>query len=345
MRLLVLGGSEFAGRALVAGGVGRGWEVSVFNRGRRPAPPGVRALVGDRERPGGLDALRGGEWDLVVDTWASDPRVVRDSARLLAGRAGRYAYVSSCSVYAWPPATGFDESAPVVDASPDASGVPYAEAKRGGEIAAVEAFGEHRSLLVRAGLLLGPHENVDRLPWWLRRVARGGPVLAPGPRDNPLQYIDVRDLAEWTLSAAQAGLSGPYNLVGEAGRTTMEEVLTACARVTGSVAELRWTPPEAIIAAGIEPWTHLPLWVPRTEAAELHNALYGLSVAKASGAGLRCRPLAETVADTWAWMRDAGESGERPVRAAAGLAPELEARVLGLAGDRPAPGAAGPVGP
>ncbi|MFI1889599.1 SDR family oxidoreductase [Streptomyces jumonjinensis] len=332
MRLLILGGTEFAGRAVAEAAVGRGWDVTVFNRGRHKAPEGVTALLGDRTRPGGLDALRDGRWDAVVDTWAAAPRVVRDSARLLADRADRYVYVSSCSVYAWPPAVGFDETAPVVDASPDAGDVPYAEAKRGGELAVLDAFGADRSLLVRAGLLLGPWENIDRLPWWLRRIERGGPVLAPGPRDNPLQYIDIRDLAEWTLSAAEAGLGGPYNLVSEPGHTTMEELLTACVRVTGSTAELRWTPPGEILSAGIEPWTQLPVWVPRTEAAELHNSVYGLSVAKALGTGLRCRPVAETVADTWSWLRSiGGVPPERPGRVSrVGLAPELEAKVLGL---------------
>ncbi|MFC5151292.1 NAD-dependent epimerase/dehydratase family protein [Streptomyces amakusaensis] len=329
MRLLVLGGTEFAGRAVAEAAVARGWEVTLFNRGRREGPAGTRRLVGDRTRADGLEALRDGEWDTVVDTWATAPRVVRDSARLLAGRVGHYTYVSSCSVYAWPPAVGFDESSPVVESSADAEDVPYAEAKRGGELAVTEAFGAERSLLVRAGLLLGPWENIDRLPWWLRRIRRGGPVLAPGPRDNALQYIDIRDLAEWTLSAAEARLSGPYNLVSEPGHTTMEELLTACAEVTGSSAELRWTEPGAIIEAGIEPWTQLPVWVPRTEA-ELYNAVYRVSVGKALRAGLRCRPVRETVADTWEWMLSADGSGGRPPRRAVGLAPELEAKVLGL---------------
>ncbi|MFI2213661.1 NAD-dependent epimerase/dehydratase family protein [Streptomyces sp. NPDC020141] len=330
MRLLVLGGTEFAGRAVAEAGLARGWEVTLFNRGRREGPRGTRALVGDRTRGEGLEALRGGEWDVVVDTWASAPRGVRDAARLLADRAGRYVYVSSCSVYAWPAAVGFDETAPLVDGSQDAEDVPYAESKRGGELAAVAAFGEERSLLVRAGLLLGPWENIDRLPWWLRRIARGGPVLAPGPRDNPLQYIDIRDLAEWTLSAAEAGLAGPYNMASEQGHTTMEALLTACVRATGSDAELRWTEPRVILEAGIEPWSQLPVWVPATEAADLHNSVYRLSVAKALAAGLRCRPVEETVADTWAWLRSADVSGlPRHVRATAGLAPELEAKVLG----------------
>ncbi|MFC4610071.1 SDR family oxidoreductase [Streptomyces maoxianensis] len=330
MRLLILGGTEFVGRAVVESALGRGWEVTVFHRGRHEAPAGVTTLLGDRTAPDGLAALADGEWDVVVDTWSAAPSVVRDAARLLAGRVGRYVYVSSCSVYAWPPALGHDETSPVVEGSPDAGEVPYPQAKRGGELAALDAFGDERALLVRAGLIIGPWENIGRLPWWLRRIARGGAVLAPGPRDTPLQYIDVRDLAEWVVQAAERGLSGPYNVVSEPGHTTMGDLLEACGRATGSSAELRWTPPETILAAGIEPWTDLPIWIPRAEQPELHSAIHGVNVDKALAAGLSCRPVASTVTDTWGWLESLGgippQRGDRPV---VGLAAELEAKVLG----------------
>ncbi|GGZ10302.1 SDR family oxidoreductase [Streptomyces poonensis] len=333
-RLLALGGTEFAGRAVVEAALARGWDVTVFHRGRHPAPPGARSLTGDRTAPGGLAALAGtpGEWDVVVDTWSAAPRAVRDAARLLAGRAGRYVYVSSCSVYAWPPPAGYDESVPLVEgASADAGQSDYARDKRGGELAALETFGEARSLLVRAGLILGPYENIGRLPWWLTRLARGGPVLAPGPRDLPVQYVDVRDLAEWILTAAEARLSGPYNLVGPRGRTTMGALLDACVRVTGGAAELRWTPPEVLADAGVEPWTQLPVWVPPD--SELHGALHAVDVSRAVRDGLRCRPVAETVADTWAWLRGlGGVAPQRPDRPPVGLDPAVEAKVLGAHG-------------
>ncbi|MDG9716126.1 SDR family oxidoreductase [Streptomyces sp. DH24] len=339
MRLLVLGGTEFAGRAVVEAALGRGWDVTVFNRGRHAAPPGVRSLHGDRTAPDGLAALAadGTEWDVVVDTWSAAPRAVRDAARLLRDRAGRYVYVSSCSVYTWAPPAGYTEDAPVVeDASPDAEQTSYAEDKRGGELAALDAFGADRALLVRAGLILGPYENVGRLPWWLNRMARGGPVLAPGPRDLPLEYVDVRDLAEWTLDAAQGGLSGPYNLISPQGHATMGELLEACARVTGGGADLRWTEPEVILAAGIEPWTELPVWVP--PGSDMHDALHAADVSRAVAAGLRCRPVADTVADTWAWLREIGGTApQRPDRTRKGLDPEVEAKVLagGAAGTTP----------
>ncbi|MFI2435659.1 NAD-dependent epimerase/dehydratase family protein [Streptomyces sp. NPDC018693] len=349
MRLLVLGGTKFAGRAVVEAALARGWDVTVFNRGQLAAPPdGVRALTGDRTAPGGLAALADpaeGPWDAVVDTWSQAPRAVHEAARLLRGRAERYVYVSSCSVYDWAPPAGYDESAPVVEgAAPDAEQTAYERDKRGGELAALDAFGAEHSVLVRAGLILGPYENVGRLPWWLTRIARGGPVLAPGPRELPLEYIDVRDLAEWILGAIEQRLSGPYNLMSAQGHATMGELLDACVEVTGGDAELRWTDPRVILDAGIEPWTQLPVWVP--PGTDLHDALHAADVSRALAAGLVCRPVEETVAGAWEWV--CGLDGEPPFspRAVKGLDPEVEAKVLaaasgGVPGTTPAEGASG----
>ncbi|MFC9390547.1 NAD-dependent epimerase/dehydratase family protein [Streptomyces venezuelae] len=326
MRLLVLGGTEFVGRAVVETALDRGWEVTVFHRGRHAPPAGVTSLIGDRTTgPDGLAALATGSWDVVVDTWSAAPSAVRDAARLLADRAGRYAYVSSRSVYAWPAAAGLAEDGPLVEGSPDDGDVPYAEAKRGSELAATAAFGADRTLLVRAGLILGPYENVGRLPWWLGRIARGGSVIAPGPASLPIQYVDVRDLAEWTLDAVAAGLSGPYNLISPPGHTTMGELLDACVRVTGAGAELRWTAPEALVAAGVAPWSELPVWLP---PGETYDAIHRADVSRAVAAGLRCRPVEETVADTWAWLESiGGVAPRRPDRPEVGLSPEREAEV------------------
>ncbi|MFF7252082.1 NAD-dependent epimerase/dehydratase family protein [Streptomyces microflavus] len=335
MRLLMLGGTEFVGRAVTEAALERDWQVTVFHRGHHAPPPGVRVLTGDRtggER--GLAALAGhaGDWDLVVDTWSGVPTAVRDSARLLAGRAGHYSYVSSRSVYAYPAPAGLDEDGPLVaGASPDEDGrdgdVPYDRAKRGGELAALDAFGD-RALLARAGLIIGPGENIGRLPWWLSRIARGGPVIAPGPRTTQLQYVDARDLASWLLDAATAGLHGAYNTVSRPGHTTIGELLDACVRVTGSDAELRWTDPETLLAAGVEPWTGLPIWLPERE---LYDTLFRGGHTKAEAAGLHCRPAAETVADTWAWLCERGGTApQRPDRPAVGLDPRLEEKLLGL---------------
>ncbi|MFJ9741427.1 NAD-dependent epimerase/dehydratase family protein [Streptomyces sp. NPDC101166] len=328
MRLLVLGGTEFVGRAVVEAALGRGWDVTVFNRGRHTPVAGARSLVGDRTAPEGLSALAEGEWDAVVDTWSGAPRAVDEAARLLRDRARRYVYVSSCSVYAYAPPAGYAEDAAVVEgAEPDAEKTDYARDKRGGELAAIGAFGAEASVLVRAGLIIGPYENVGRLPWWLTRMARGGPVLAPGPHELPLQYIDVRDLAEWILGAVERELSGPYNLMSPQRHATMGELLESCVRITGGAAELRWAEPQTILDAGIEPWTQLPMWVPPD--SELHDGVYAADVSRAVATGLDCRPVEETVADTWRWLGAIGGTApQRPDRTTKGLDPEVEAKVL-----------------
>ncbi|MBC9712380.1 NAD-dependent epimerase/dehydratase family protein [Streptomyces sp. TRM66268-LWL] len=330
MKLLLLGGTEFAGRALVEGALDRGWDVTVFHRGNHPVPQGARSLNGDRTAPGGLDALAEGEWDAVVDTWSKAPRAVRDTARLLKGRVGHYAYVSTFSVYTWAPPAGYDESAPLVTGDPDSDAFDdYAVAKRGSELALEREFGTDRSLHVRAGLLLGPYENVGRLPWWLGRIERGGPVLAPGPRDLRIQYLDVRDMAEWILDAVEAGLTGPYNMVSPSGHTTMGEFLDTLVEVVGSDAELRWTDPQVILDAGIQPWTELPVWVP--PGTDMQDAVHSADVSRAVATGLRCRPVRETVADTWAWLQSiGGKAPLRPDRPMKGVDPAVEAKVLGL---------------
>jgi nucleoside-diphosphate-sugar epimerase len=329
MRILVLGGTGFVGRAVVAEALARQEPVTVLNRGRREPLPGVEALVGDRRAPDGLAGLGGGEWDVVVDTWSAEPYVVRDAAAALANRVGRYVYVSSRSLYARPVAPGLPEDGPLVDGSPDAGAggeeVAYDRAKRGGEMAVEAVYGD-RALLARAGLILGPYEDVGRLPWWLGRIARGGDVLAPGPRDLPLQYIDARDLAIWLLDAAAAKLNGAYNLVSTSGHTTMGELLEACVRVTGADARLRWTDPEPILAAGVQPWNDLPIWLP---PGSDHEWMHRGDVSKAVAAGLRCRPVGATVADTWAWLQSVGGTApQRPDRPPVGLDPEIEAGIL-----------------
>ncbi|MBD5784911.1 NAD-dependent epimerase/dehydratase family protein [Cellulosimicrobium terreum] len=351
-RLLVLGGSDFVGRAVVDDALDRGWDVTVLNRGTAPLPDAVRQLVGDRTRPEGLDALRAADdgvagWDVVVDTWSWAPAAVRDAARLLADRLsgdGRYVYVSSRSVYVpWPP-RGADESAPLVEGDPDDEGHDdYARAKRGGEVAVAEALGE-RALVLRPGLILGPRENVGRLPWWLHRTARGGRVLAPGPAELPLQYVDARDLAAFALDAALAGATGPVDVVSAPGHATMHDLLASCVAVTAAAsgaagappAELVWVDPEVVERVGIEGWTQLPVWLP---PGELHDALHGSDTSYAFTLGLRTRDVRETVHDTWAWLTELDHAGEetpqRADRPGVGLPPELEEEALDLASADP----------
>ncbi len=324
MRLLVLGGTHHVGRAVVETALARGDDVTTLTRGvSGPSASGAIALHADRTDPAMLRAALGtAEWDAVIDTWSGAPAVVRDSAGLLADRAGHYGYVSSRSVYSWPPPPGQDESGPVVDGDPaDTGQEDYAAAKRGGELAAIEAFGD-RALLARAGLIIGPYEIVGRMPWWLGRIDRGGDVLAPGPPDRPLQLIDCRDLAAWMLSAADRGIGGAFNTVSKSGHATMASLLDAAISATGSNARLVWVSPEVIESAGIEAWTELPIWLPPTgEAAGLHDG----DVSAAYAAGLTCRPIEETIADTWQWLQAEGYPEARP---GTGLDPDSERRVL-----------------
>nr|WP_314143607.1 NAD-dependent epimerase/dehydratase family protein [uncultured Rhodococcus sp.] len=320
MKLLVLGGSDFVGRTAVEHALELHWEVTIFNRGTTASDPRVTQLRGDRRVAGGLDALRKEQWDMVFDTWSSEPSAVEESAAMLAGRVDSYIYVSSRSVYDAPRA-GSTEACPTVQGP----GEDYARQKLGGERAAVAAFGD-RALLVRAGLILGPYENIGRLRWWLNRIERAGNVLAPGPADLALQYVDARDLVAWSLAAAARGLGGPYDVVSRPGHATIGDVLQACIQATRSDARLCWVEPDVLSAAGVQPWTELPIWIP--PGAD-HDSLHASDVSKAFDAGLRTRPVQETVADTWVWLQSLnGRTPMRGGRPPVGLPAECEAAIV-----------------
>jgi nucleoside-diphosphate-sugar epimerase len=323
MRLLVLGGTRFVGRAVVEEALARDWEVDAVHRGVTGAlPTGARSLHADRTDPQALAAALGDRtWGAVLDTWAGAPRVAQAAAQLLAGRAGRAAYVSSRSVYAQM-LPGRGEDAPVVDGDPAADARDYPADKRGGELAWLEQFPD--ALLLRAGLVLGPYEDVARLPWWLDRIARGGRVVAPGRPERGLQYVDARDLAAFALDGLEAGLTGPYDVTSAPGHATTLDLLEACVEVTGSDAELVWVDEADLAAAGAQPWTQLPCWVPET--GEDAGVFAGDS-RRALTAGLDCRPVEQTVADTWAWVQEAGVPKGRP-GSEPGLPAELERTLL-----------------
>ena len=328
MRILVLGGTHHVGRAVTEEALARGHAVTNLNRGQSGrAAEGAEQVHADRLDPASMErALGHREWDLVVDTWSHAPAAVATAARLLSGRAPTYHYVSSRSVYAWPMPEDAAESAPVVDGDADSTeSEDYAAAKRGGELAVERDFHGRHSML-RAGLILGPWENVGRLPFWLHRIARGDRVPVPGPRDRPLQVLDARDLAAFVLDHDPEGV---LNVTGPAGHTTIGELLTACVEATGSGAELVWLDPEVVERAGVEPWTELPIWAPPTgELAALHSG----DVSRAHAAGFRARPATETVADTWAWLGLEGVPDPATSRAGTGMDAEAEARLWAAAG-------------
>lgn len=308
MKVLIIGGTVFLGRALVDEALGRGHEVTLFNRGvSGPAPSGAESVKGDRENEAALRTLVDGRyWDAVIDTCGFEPRTVRLSARILAAHATAYAFVSSFHAYADWPAKGVDESFPRHQCPPDAGpdDVAYNALKAGCERAVEESFPE-RALIINPGIIMGPGENVGRLPWWLETIARGGRVLAPGAPDRRMQLIDARDIARFVFDRLAAQGSGRYVTSGIPGNTTMGDLLRDCVRVTGADTELVWADESFLQERNIAPWSELPLWAP--DIPEMAG-IWQASSQKALAAGLRCRPVSETVADTWRALR----SGEYP---------------------------------
>ncbi|MGH8893287.1 MAG: NAD-dependent epimerase/dehydratase family protein [Actinomycetes bacterium] len=330
MRLLIIGGTSFLGRATADEALRRGWDVTTFNRGVSGQDvDGVEALRGDRTSADDLARLAGRPFDVVVDTCGFVPAVVGRSVKVLAGSGAHYVYVSSMSACpTWPaqPTPDGVEGHPCPsDAGPDDG--DYGTLKAGCERAVTEVLAGG-STIVRAGLILGPHENVGRLPWWLSRIARGGEVLAPGDPALAMQLVDARDLAAFMLDTGSAGAGGTINATGPAGNATMGGWLGDCVTATGSGADLTWVADDFLVDHEVEPWTELPLWMPPGQDGD---HVWNAETAAAERAGLRCRPVAETVRDTWAWMQSGGRVPEEPPHdhlPRHGIAGDKEARIL-----------------
>jgi 2'-hydroxyisoflavone reductase len=322
----------FVGRAVASEALAQGAEVTVFNRGESgPTPPGATQLVGDRTKAHDLAQLAGRQFDLVVDTCGYVPGDVAASAALLAGSAAHYAFVSSINAFpGWPTAADYTAGG-VHDGDPDATreDVPpalsdsdaYGWLKVGCERAVARAFGAARCTVLRGGAIVGPHDSaVGRLPWWLARVARGGEVLVPGHPTAPVALIDARDLARFALRA----VPGTFETPGPSGRDTRADLMEACRSATGSDAALTYvTDEDWLVEQGVGYWTELPLWVPESAGPSVFAHHSG----PAEAAGLSWRPLAETVADTWAWQRGV-PGGWRPTERTPGLEPEREQALL-----------------
>lgn len=321
MRLLVLGGTRFVGRAVIDEALARDWQVTALHRGvTGTVPDGAAVVHADRTDPAALDAALGAEeWDAVLDTWSGAPAVATAAAARLRAAAKRYCYVSTLSVYEWGSHT--NEESPVVDGDPAATDGDYAAIKRGAELGVLASF--PHALVARPGLILGPHEDIGRLPWWLDRISRGGRVVAPGRPERRLQYVDARDLARWALAGLESGLTGPFDIISPSGHATTHSLLSACVAATGSDAQLVWVPEQRLADAGAKPWTHLPCWVP--EHGEFAGFLES-DTSKAVAHGLVCRPVEETVRDTWAWLCRDGFPEQHPQH---GLPADLERQLLG----------------
>jgi 2'-hydroxyisoflavone reductase len=301
MRILVLGGTSFAGRHLAELALARGHHLVLFNRGRTGADlhPGVERVIG--ERAGGLDGLRGRTFDAVVDMSGYFPADVERSAEMLAGAAGRYLFVSTRSVYADHSQPGSDEDSALAELPPGApvdeiTGESYGPIKVRCERAARAAFGE-RALILRPGLIVGPYDPTGRFTYWPVRVAAGGDVLAPAPPDQPIQVVDARDLAAFALDLLERDASGTFDVVSPAGMLTLGRVLEACLAAGDGDARVVWVDETFLLERGVEPWTELPLWTPGEDMAGFQRS----DVSRALAAGLSIRPIAETVADTLRW--------------------------------------------
>ncbi|WP_199873132.1 NAD-dependent epimerase/dehydratase family protein [Ideonella sp. A 288] len=329
MKLLVVGGTQFVGRHLVDAALARGDEVTLFNRGRTAAalPAGVQWRAGDRR--GDLSALAEGRWDAVVDTCGYLPSEVARMADALDGRIGCYAFVSSVSAYASATRPN-DEQAPLGRIDDEdtevVDGRTYGPLKAACERVLQARLGG-RALCIRPGLVVGPHDPTQRFTWWPARLARaaldGAPVLAPGEPSRPIQFIDARDLAAFVLRALDDGLRGAFNAVAPPGFTTMGALLQACAAAAGASAPIAWAHADVLAREGVRPWVEMPLWLP---ADGEHGAFMDVDSTKALSAGLRLRPLAETVVDTLAWWRTLPPAQQ--VFDKAGLSPEREVEVL-----------------
>lgn len=335
MNVLIVGGTGFLGGAMTDAAVALGHRVGVLTRGRtqRALPPGVEALHADRSAD--LSILKARSFDLVVDTCAFTPDAVAALLDALDTRVGRYALVSTISVYSAFDAPGTTEDAPTTPAteaqraavaalsSDDraraaAIAGAYGPLKRACEEEAIRKLGA-RALVLRAGILAGAGDASDRLTYWVRRVDEGGTFACPGEPDRPVQLIDVRDVAAWTMLAAARGVGGVFNITGPP--VPMRALLETCRASANSTARVHWVSEEATLAAGLVPWTEVPLWAPRNGGVFGH--IFEVSTQRAVAQGLRVRALAETVADVLAW--DRGQR-HRPLRA--GLPPEKEARLL-----------------
>src|SRR5436190_6938430 len=331
LRILILGGTGFTGPYQVRYALSRGHKVTTFNRGKThpgELPSEVEQLIGDRN--GQLDALKGRKWDVVIDNPTTLPVWVRDAAEILKGNVERYVFISTISVYA-DTSKGVNETAPLAKydgpdpfketlAAMKASGYKtYGPLKALSEKEAEKWF-PGKTLIIRPGLIVGPGDETDRFTYWPVRIDRGGEVLAPGKPSDPVQFIDARDLAEWTIRMAENRETGIYNATGAAEPLGIGQMLNEIKDALHSNGTFTWLPADFLQQQKVEAWSDMPVWA----GDEL--GLARTNIDRALAKGLTFRPLAETARDTLLWFKSLPQ--ERQSKLRAGLTPEREAEVL-----------------
>jgi 2'-hydroxyisoflavone reductase len=304
MKILILGGKRFLGIALVEAMLKAGHTPTLFNRGQTNPDlfPDVQNLIGDRD--GDLKSLRWRKWDAVIDTSGFVPRVVKQSAEALSGKCESYTYISSVSVYQDFKRPDINEDyplAPLEDPSDeDYTGNAYGPLKALCEYEIQQNF-DGRVMVFRPGLIVGPNDPTDRFTYWPWRVSLGGKILAPAPPSSSLQFIDVRDLAEFIIKMVEKKREGVYNVTGPKKPATFGSLLVACREASLSDASFVWVNEDFLLKEGVTPWTDLPLWVPTSDPS--FTGFYNININKAIKEGLAFRPLSETVSDTLNWLK------------------------------------------
>lgn len=331
MDILILGGTVFLGRAIVEEALSHGHKVTLFNRGKSNPDlfPGVENLIGDRDSD--ISALEGRRWDLAIDTCGYVPRIVGQSARLLSNAIDHYTFISSVSVYADFSKPDIDENSPVGtiedESTEEITGETYGPLKALCEQEVLKAL-PNRSLVIRPGLIVGPHDTSDRFTYWVLRVSEGGEVLVPNPADLPVEFIDVRDLAKWTLIMAEKRATGTFNAIGPGQPLGMEQFLDTCKVISEIDASFSWVDGEFLLNNEVAPWTDMPMWIP-SEQPEFAG-FFAVSGERALEAGLNYRPIVSTIQDTLVWAKSRPEKDEMK----AGISRERERQLLKLWKDK-----------
>lgn len=323
MNILILGGKRFLGIALVEAAIKREHVPTLFNRGLTNPEmfPTVENLIGNRE--GDLRALEGKEWDAVIDTSGFVPRIVKQSASFLSGKCEQYVFISSLSVYKDFKTPDISEDYTLAQledpADEDYTGDSYGPLKALCEYEIQQNF-NGKVLVMRPGLIVGPNDPTDRFTYWPWRVSLGGKVLAPAPPSSNLQFIDVRDLAEFIILMIEKGKEGVFNVTGPKKPATMGSLLVASREASLSDSSFVWVEEPFLLNEGVTPWVDLPLWIPASDPN--FAGFYNINNSKALKAGLTFRPLSQTVTDTLTWLKTRSES--RKLKVGMDIARETE---------------------